>query len=162
MTTGALVLSVAVEYVRRSPQVVARRDRVCAALACTTHRARLKSHVHDRGGLPAAVATQPVTLDQKVGGSGSTSPAGGANWPGKYAGRGSDAGICDFSEAFGSDMERLIGALPASAGCSCSSEVLELVGEAISPGCSRITVTNPSAASKAATFTDASNRFLLE
>jgi hypothetical protein len=47
-------------------------------------------------------------------------------------------------------------------GYRCSSEVLELVGEAVSPGCSRITVTNPNAASKAATFTDASNRFLLE
>jgi hypothetical protein len=36
------------------------------------------------------------------------------------------------------------------------------VGEAVSRGCSRITVTNPNAASKAATFTDANNRFLLE
>ena len=107
----------------------------------------------------AAVATQPGTLDQNVGGSGSTSPDGGANWPGKYAGRGSDAGNPD---AAGSDVERVIGAPPASVGDSCSSDVLELVGEAVSRGCSRITVTNPSAASKAATFIDASNRFLLE
>jgi hypothetical protein len=130
-------------------------------LAHTTHRARLRSHVQYRGG-SAAVATQPVTLDQNVGGSGSTSPAGGANWPGKYVGRGSDAGNCDFSDAVGSDKERVIGAPPASVGYSCSSDALELVGEAVSPGCSRITVTNPSAASKAATFTDVSNRFLLE
>jgi hypothetical protein len=101
------------------------------------------------------------TRDQNVGGCGSTSPPGGANWPGKYAGGCSDAGNCDFPEA-GSDMERVIGAPPASVGSGCSSDVLGLVGEAVSRGCSRTTVTNPSAASKAATFTDASNCFLLE
>ena len=56
------------------------------------------------------------TRDQNVGGCGSTSPPGGANWPGKYAGSWSDVFNCDFPEAAGSDMERVIGAPPASVG----------------------------------------------
>lgn len=105
------------------------------------------------------------TRDQNVGGCGSTSPPGGANWPGKYAGGDSDAdaGKRDSPDAARSDMERIIGAPPASVRYGlCSTDVAGLLGEAVSRGCSSITVTNPSAASKAATFTDANKRFLLE
>ena len=100
---------------------------------------------------------------QNVGGSDSTSPPGGVNRRGKYVGRASDAGNRDSTDAAGSDTERVITALPESVGYMlCSIDVLELLGDAISPGCSRITVINPSAASKAATLTDASKRLLLE
>jgi hypothetical protein len=105
------------------------------------------------------------TRAQNVAGCGSTPPLGGANWPGKYAGRYSDAdaGNRDSPDAAGSDMERVIGAPPASVGYRlCSIDVLGLLGEAVSRGCSSITVTNPSAAIKAATFTDALKRLLLE
>ena len=68
-----------------------------------------------RGPSEAIESARLGTRDQNVGGCGSTSPPGGANWPGKYAGRCSDAGNCDFLEA-GSDMERVIGAPPASVG----------------------------------------------
>ena len=105
------------------------------------------------------------TRAQNVAGCDSTSPPGGANWLGKYAGRYSDAdaGNRDSPDAAGSDMERVIVAPPASVEYRlCSIDVLGVLGEAISRGCSSITVTNPSAAIKAATFTDAFKRLLLE
>ncbi len=101
--------------------------------------------------------------NQNVGGSDSTSPPGGANRPGKYVGRESAAGNRDSTDAAGSGTERVTTAAPESVGyILCSIDVLDLLGDAISPGCSSITVINPSAASNAATLTDASKRLLLE
>jgi hypothetical protein len=131
-------------------------------------RVVLASCVPNSGTHRPAVAFQQFekqTRDQNVGGCGSTSPLGGANWPGKYAGRCSDvdAGKRDSPGVAGSGAERLIGAPPASVRCEpCSTDVPAVLGEAVSRGCSSITVTNPSAAIRAATFIDASKRFLLE
>jgi hypothetical protein len=101
--------------------------------------------------------------NQNVGGSDSTSPPGGANRRGKYVGRSSAAGNRDSTDAAGSDTERVIAAPPESVGYMlCPIDVLVLLGDAISPGCSSITVINPRAASNAATLTDESKRLLLE
>ena len=101
--------------------------------------------------------------NQNVGGSDSTSPPGGANRLGKYVGRESDAGSRGSTDAACSDTERGITAPPESVGYMlCAIDGLELLGDAISPGCSSITVINPRAASNAATLTDESKRLLLE
>ena len=125
------------------------------------------------------------TNNQNVGGSDSISPPGGANRPGKYTAAFSDEGAgsgdspdaagsaFEFSGASAESVEYILcpgDALELTSRASpelvafvrCSSDVLELLGDAISPGCSRITVINPSAASNAATLTEASRRLLLE
>ena len=71
---------------------------------------------------PARSRSVKQTRAQNVAGSGSISPLGGANWLGKYV--------------------TFISAAPASG----------MLGAAVSRGCSSITVTNPSAATNAATF----------
>ena len=126
---------------------------------------RLRKTVSGAGGGANSLAGRSNKFRaQNVAGCASTSPLGGANWPGKYAGRYSDAdaGKRDSPDATGPDTERVIGAPPESVDWRlCSIDALERLGDAVSRGCSSITVTNPSTAIKAATFTVVFKRLLL-